>query len=252
MKSPTRSVDCVSDLTLDRLLAGELEGQPLSSATEAHLSQCAACHARHQALREALTRFPQEHFVSGLAAQARARSRRFSAPKVTAAVGSLLALAASLLVVVHVSQGPTERVKGSEALSVVVKRLNGKVEPMLSGTKVSPGEAIRFRVVSPKAAWVFVVGMDSAGQVSPYAEGDGTGLPWTAGTDAFLDGSIVLDQTLGPEQLVALFCAKPLPASTVLAAARGALTQSNGHPEKIHALSLDCVQRFFLLNKAAR
>lgn len=245
----TRTQDCVSDLTLDRLLAGELEASPLGETTRAHLEGCASCHERHRAFLAARDAFPTEVFVSGLAAQARSRARRPA--RWIAGAGGALALAASLVLVVQVTRGPSELLKGGEALSVVVKRASGKVEPLLSGGEVAPGEAIRFRISSPKAAWVFVVGMDSAGQISPYASGDGFGVPWRAGTDGYLDGSIVLDATRGVEQLAAVFCPRPTPVKTVTDAARAALAQSGGHPETVASLPVPCAQRFFLLRKAA-
>jgi hypothetical protein len=244
----TRTEACVSDLTLDRLLAGELETGPLGEGARAHLEGCAACRARHQAFVAARDAFPKEVFVSGLAAQARSRARRPS--RRIAAAGGALALAASLVLVVQVTRGPTERLKGGEGLAVVVKRASGKVEPLLSGGRVAPGEAIRFRISSPKDAFVFVVGMDSAGQVSPYAAGDGMGVQRRAGTDGYLAGSIVLDDTPGVEQLAAVFCPGPTPVKAVTDAARAALEKSGGHPEAVAALPVACVQRFFLLRKA--
>jgi hypothetical protein len=241
---------CLSDLTLDRLIAGELDASPEGKEARTHVEACAACRARYQGFLLEKERFPSEVFVSGLAAKAKARARQ-PAPWLPLAAG-MISIAATLLLVFNVDRKPEVLLKGGEGISVVVKRQTGVVEPLLSGGQVAPGEAIRFRISSPKAAWVFVVGMDSAGQVSPYASGDGYGVPWTAGTDAYLDGSIVMDDTRGVEQLAAVFCPSPTPVGTVTEAARKALNGSGGHPDQVSSLPVECTQRFFLLRKSAR
>jgi hypothetical protein len=55
-----RSVDCVSDLTIDRWLLGESPGSDEARALEVHMQRCAVCAARLGALRSLYTPQPDE------------------------------------------------------------------------------------------------------------------------------------------------------------------------------------------------
>jgi len=52
----------------------------------------------------------------------------------------------------------------------------GRVERVLPGAELSPDDAIRFGVTNDKPGWLVVLGVDAAGQVTPYAPVSGTAL----------------------------------------------------------------------------
>jgi hypothetical protein len=241
-----RAPGCVSDLALDRLLAGELAGSDEGNLVRAHIATCDACRARHDELRADLATFEQQVSVPQLVAKTHRRirtARRW--PSV--AVAGLVACAA-LYAVWLLPHAPTPgdvRLKGGPALSVVARDARGNVRALLSGDTVAPGESVRFKITTSRGGFGYIVGLDRSQAVSPYAVdfAVAAGVQW-------LPGSIVLDETLGTERVVALVCARRTGAEPVLAAGRRALAAAGGVPEKVQALNLrDCEETAYLLRK---
>jgi hypothetical protein len=228
----TAEPTCPSDLVLDRFLAGELTGAEREPIV-AHLAACAACAARRAELEQDRDRFPNEVFVSGLAARS-LRTARSRKPLVWGGLSALAAAAAVAFLVLPTPDGPPDagpaiRSKGGDSLAVFASR-GGAVEPLLPGDPLAPGDAIRFEVAAPTRSWVLVLGLDAAGVVTAYAAGDGEGVPLAAGAATVLPGSIVLDETGGAERLVALFCDHPVRAGDAVRAGERALARVGGDP----------------------
>jgi hypothetical protein len=237
---------CLSDLVLDRLRTGEL--QP-SSDVAAHVGTCAGCAARMAALRADARRFADESFVPGLAADARARARgrRLSMP----VWSGLLAAAAVLLLYVHSRPPePSLRTKGRGALDLVVRRADGRVEPVDAGTLLHPDELVRFIVSTDESGYLMIVGADARQAVTVYQPTTGQPRTLPAGRH-IIDGSVVLDDALGPERMIAVLCARPPSVDAVTAAARKALARADGDPRRMSTLDLDCRQLSFVIEKAA-
>jgi hypothetical protein len=133
-----------------------------------------------------------------------------------------------------------------------VRRADGTVERMARGGEVSPGDAIRFSVSSSRPAYLIVLGLDSRPSVSVYVPSSSDTRPTVSGTDVLVDGSIVLDDTLGPERVVALFCPTPLGIESARKIAEDALQAAGGAPERVERLSVECPQRSFLMHKRLR
>lgn len=228
-----REPTCPSDLVLDRFLAGELDGTAGRDLLAAHLEACPRCDHRRAELAGAAARFPEEVFVAGLAARSvrAARSRR------PYALGGLAALAAAAAAAFFLvpgggglpGDGGTVRSKGGDSLAVFASR-GGEVGRVLPGDPLSPGDAIRFEVAAPRRSWVVVLGIDAAGVVTPYAAGEGAGVPLDPGAPTLLPGSIVLDRTTGTERVVALFCERPVEAREAIRAGEAALARAGGDP----------------------
>lgn len=90
-----------------------------------------------------------------------------------------------------------------------------------------------------------VVGLDAAQAVTPYVEGERIG----SGTQV-LPGAIRLDETLGAERIVALFCGDAPSPDAIVGAGRRALAKAGGDPAAVDALEVDgCVQSSVLIRK---
>ncbi len=227
---------CLSDLVLDRVIAGETAADP-------HLATCARCESRLSELAKDRETFLREVWVTGLAVKTKrhvAEAPRARAPRLlprAVAISLAAGLAAITLTVAPPQDG---RLKGAMSLDLVVKHLDGSIEPVLPGDTLAPGEAIRFRVKAPGRAHVAVLGIDAAGAVTSYfpAGGDAPRLDLAGG--ALLDGSVVLDETLGTETIVAVLCpSRPL-AEDLVAKGRAALERAGGDPAGVSSLDTGC------------
>src|SRR5262249_49944343 len=155
-------------------------------------------------------------------------SRRSRRPMVWGGALATLAAAAALVLLVRAPEEPAFRTKGGLQLQLIARRANGRVEAILPGGELAPGEALRFRVTSRAAGCVCVSVLDSARVVSAYVPAEGQALAFPATRERLLDGSIILDETLGPERVVAVLCKQPIAVAEVVAAGKRALARANG------------------------
>lgn len=210
----------LSNLALDALALGG--GSPDDSA---HLAGCAACQARAGAGEALRGELPPHLRVRTLEAL-RARARW------TVIVGALVpALAAAILFAVwpRASAEPDLAVKGGAALEVYALRAQ-HVRALADGSPLSPGDQIRFAVTPGGARHVLIASVDSLGHTTIYVPyGGAIGLAVDPHHRTELPGSIVLDDSLGPERVFAIFAAQPIraadvqPALDLVAAGRGRL-----------------------------
>ena len=242
-------MSCMSDHLLDRIVAGEI---PRSD----HLDACTSCRARFEAYREEAAAFAR---APGLPAEVRALNGRARSAlfhrRLTVALPAATAAAALAIFAFAFVAPPTEQVggvrtKGGVSLEVVARDgANNRIEQLLPGAQVSPGDAIRFQISSDEGGYLAISGIDSAYVVSVYHE------PMRIEPSShrvLLDGSVVLDATLGPEQLAAVVCPEPPSERALVKAGRAALDQAGGDPRRIAELELGCSQAFFLLEKVAK
>lgn len=229
--SPDEVAGCVSDLRLDRLLAGEL-GADECSALEAHLVRCVTCRARHTELARQWQRFaadgPDFPTLADQVQRRRAlRDRRERAAARAAMVLGGLALAAgALLVFVPTAQMPAPsatRSKGKPEIGYFLKRGESVTEGV-PGFALHPGDRIRFVTSSERPRYLALLNQDGRG-VSVYypATADAARVP--AGGGVPLGFSVELDDYLGRERVFALFCDQPFAIEPVRAAlqTRGAV-----------------------------
>jgi hypothetical protein len=204
---------CLSDLRLDRLLAGELETAARAEAQQ-HLEGCRRCTARRsereqerQLFQETAPRlFPPGRLP---AATTPAPSRR-RPPWLTAGAAAAAAVVLLLIVRPRPDQ-PAETVtaKGKTHLRYFVRdAVTGQVTPGTPHQRVHPGDQLRFGFDGPPAGChVALLGRDAGGKATAYFPDRGTAAaPLPASADGLLPYSIVLDRTLGPETIYALYC----------------------------------------------
>jgi hypothetical protein len=145
-------------------------------------------------------------------------------------------------VVASAAGGDTQLKGAAFSLQAMVRRRGtGSVDPVLPDVPLHEGDAIRFRVRAPAPGYLLVVGIDGAGLVSAYAPASGGPIPIATAGEHDLEGSVVLDGTLGPEQVIAVLCPTAERSSRALEAARAAVARgaSPGAPVR---LDLNCLQ----------
>ena len=208
---------CLSALRLDRWMMGELEAADAESV-RAHVTACAGCStalAGMRGVREELRTLP-------LPPALLSRAARWKPGAAYGAVG--LALAAALLLVLRPAV-PTERRKGGAGPALAMYVQHGdEVRRAGAGEELSPGDAVRFAVSTPVPAYVAVLSIDPTGRASVYFPAGERAVPVAAGPEVALPLGTRLDDTLGEEQLLGLFCTSPVPLEPV----RRALEESAG------------------------
>lgn len=244
---------CPSELVLDRLVVGELADSTHDGVRD-HVATCARCTGRVDERKAIAATFASS---VGLELRVAAAQRAVRAPRRrawVAAAGAVAAAAVVLLVVLrrpdgHVPQETGIRTKGGLSLGLVAKRLDGTIESVTSPATLAPGEAIELEITTKTAGFVAVVSVDAAGVVSTYA----APRRLEAGARQLLDGSIVLDETLGMERLFAVECPAAFAIEPVEEAARRALGAAGGDPGLVETLGVaGCSEAAFSIRKARR
>ena len=109
------------------------------------------------------------------------------------------------------------RIKGNLALDVFVRRAGAgaRVETLLAGDPVHPGDQLRARVRAATRGHFGVFAVDSppppapASAVASYLPAGGGSPPSRSGTLLLLDGAVELDAALGRELLLGVLCPSP-------------------------------------------
>jgi hypothetical protein len=245
----------LSDLSLDQLLTRELSDDA-RDAVNAHLERCATCRSRRDdfAARNAayLTAVPSFAALAERAAEARAGAAADQPGRVLAdqmprraarariAILGLAAAAAALLVsraafIVPETTEPAvspalerpdvTREKGAPDVGYYVKRGEQVVrgEP---GQALRPGDRLRFTYTSAGPQQFALFNRDGRGARVFYPAGPRS-VALAAGKGVALDFGVELDDYVGSEQVLALFCEQPFELEPVRQAlARGQATSA--------------------------
>lgn len=214
----SRREGCLSDLQLDLLLGRALADGEEGRARE-HLATCADCSARYDELHADREAF--QTAMPPLDLRAPEPPRRL-APRRAAWVGSAMALAASVVLVVLVGRWPREvvevgRTKGTGWSGFYVRHQD-VVREGGPGEVVRPGDALQFTTSLTAPGYVAVLSVDGARRTSLYYPAEPTAALQPAGEDVPLPLSTVLDDTLGLETIYVLACPAPIPLEPLVSA----------------------------------
>jgi hypothetical protein len=183
---------CVSELSIDRMLAGEL-APSVAENLRAHASGCSRCGSLLAQAEAIAARFAAQ--PPALRLPGRHRSLVIGLGGAVAAAGIVLALV--------FSRGDARgvRTKGSAAVGFFVLH-GGELRRGQTGEVVAPGDGLQLVATTDRPSWIAVTGVDATGVRAIY----GAPEPLAAGRDRPLPFSIILDATLGRSTITAVFC----------------------------------------------
>jgi hypothetical protein len=225
-RSRKRGAECLSDLLLDTLVAGDLSAE-LSASARAHTDACEPCRARYEEL-------VGQGESAALAVLSSERRRGHGAPRAPSSparprgavparwrwVGVAAAACCAFLLferfALREGTAPGERLKGGGRLGFFVQR-GGEVLRGGEGELLHPGDSLQFTFFAASAGYLVVLGRDAAGSVTVYYPSASTAAPVAAGEQA-LPESTLLDHTVGEETIEAVFCPSPRDVEAVRAA----------------------------------
>lgn len=195
-----RAEGCLSDLALDRLVGDEMNDAERVAAAM-HLGECLVCRGRKMAISsmaaEALPALerPASNVVPLF-------SKMWFVPMVAACVA-----AAGMLVAFRPVD--TTRTKGGESLGFFVKHKD-KVRRGAPGETVHPGDQLRFVSSTTEPRFVAVLAVDERQKTSVYYPETEKAAPQPAGRDVPLPVATQLDDVLGAETIIGVFCETPV------------------------------------------
>jgi hypothetical protein len=239
---------CPSEFGLERLRLGELTDTQASTDMLTHVAQCVTCTGRLAELGEPPPPLALDEVWAAAGGGRRRRAWGW------AAVG-LAAAAALVLLLRPARRTDHDLIKGGPwSLLVLVRGEGGRVAAVPSGARLSPGDQLRFEVLTTWArGYVALISLDSANAVTPlYPPGGGASPEIRGGRRVLLDGAVELDQTLGSERIELLGCRQPVAMATLIASARAALTRAGGDLQKVGELAPGCHRETFWIVKVKR
>ena len=164
--------------------------------------------------------------VTGATQAARSRSSwRWLTPPLLAACAAVGFIA--LRPAVHAPVASDTGSKGEPRLGFFVKR-GDIVTRGDRGTAVFAGDALRFEYSIDRPYYLAIYSADARG-VSVYFPNSQLAHQLTLGQDVGLDFSVELDQTVGRERLIGVFCPEPFAVERV----QSALTSSSSFPDAL-------------------
>jgi hypothetical protein len=191
-----------SSLQLDAMAAGHL-GDADAAAVRAHVGGCTRCRGDLEAAEAACAEFARDVLPRTIG-RLRPRPSRWRL-LVPALAVPVLAAAALVLWLRRPDAVPDDnlRMKGGLSFQVFAERA-GDVIAVGDGTRLAPGDRIRFVVGSGGPSYLLVASIDGAGTATVYYPYGGEHSGSAAVQPAELPGSIVLDAAPGPERVFAL------------------------------------------------
>jgi hypothetical protein len=209
----------LSSFTLERLRMAALD-QKSAEAARGHLAGCVRCRGFDEALGRDHREFQQD-IGPRMAPVLRTRLSRVAVRSrrrewaVVASAGLSLLLIVGLGLIRKRPEVSDVVAKGGPQLTMFVRR-GDAVRPVRDGDRLRAGDALRFRINPGAASYVVIASLDGSGRSTSYVPVGGalsvavkSGAWWEA------PGSIILDDTPGPERIFAIFSERPLPVAQV-------------------------------------
>jgi len=237
----------LSELTINRLVCGELDGV---AALDAHLNECALCReavAAARAFDAQVTLRPPTGSVENT------RSGRLPL------YATMVAMAAAIAFVVlradissETVRPPAEEFRLKGGFDFQVYAHDGHTSRAVdSGGAVHPGERLGFQFGAKGTGHLMVVGTDGHGKPYLCYPQDNQGrskktIDSPAARD--LEEAVRLDDVLGVEAIIALHCDAPLNFKEAAVALEGVPADADVLP----TVRPDCTQRVIRLSKVTR
>jgi hypothetical protein len=281
----------LSDLQIDGWLAHAALDTPPAAVNDYgtsipeewrdHLAQCEPCRMRLDQLHEQMCSFATgvhtPRFVDESLARLKDKSRfgtwfsrsyrwRWRWPRLAVAGAGAMSLLGIVVIALTFAydkasrdlidslETPTVRVKGARGFRVFVKRGESVFEGEEGGTYYS-GDRLRFKYSSPVPIHLSIHDVEAATRrVTRFVpEHRGQPLRLEAGYDVPLPGGILLDEHLGQEHLVGVFCKHPYELKKL----EQVLASRAGHARRLRkevsrVVGETCTVSVFTLHKAAR
>lgn len=242
----------LTGLALEQHRCADLSGAERATVSE-HLSGCAACNAALSALTptEPLPALPWLQAPAALAPAALTPANDDAAATTQSlphtpkrarwyGLGGLIAAAAAILFVVWLNlphqqavapnnsetspapptQDPEDiRIKGASfSLEVLAHDSQNGIRPVNSGDTVFPGERLGFKVLARRSGYLMIIGLDDQGQdylCYPQHNNSQAAPLGPTHQPLGLDEAVRLDEVLGHERIIALFCESPFALSDI-------------------------------------
>ena len=251
--------ECLSDLQLDQMALGELDGMT-SDRARLHLGQCRSCADAQQDLSADRREFEQQVNVPQLAARILAasdpggkrwqrwvRSMAWPAGMSVAAAVALVFLGQPL----KTTFGSGERAKGSAlTLSTYVKFAgHNQAGALYLGQPLRAGDRVQFQVSATTAGHLAILSVDGANEVAVFYPAGGRTAAVSAGKDVPLGNAVELDEAEGKETVVALLCETERSVADLINAARAAVAATKPGMN-LAPLHTGCVESRTVLTKA--
>jgi hypothetical protein len=232
--------DHLSPADLDVLLlasSGGIGGQTETAALERHLLGCPLCRDRREQRAARHAQFERDQLPHLLRGR-RPAPARFPLRAVLAAVALAPAAALALFLIGR----PAERspmttgapgVKGVLGFRLIARRGDAVFE-VPAGARLQVGDALRFVLEPVGRPYLLIASLDGKGRATiyhPFGGARSVRVPSDGRIEA-PSGSVVLDDTPGPERVFALWSDQPLQAAAVLPRLEAI---GRGGPEAIRA-----------------
>jgi hypothetical protein len=247
---------CISDLRFDEWYAGELPPTEVSQLAQ-HLKHCERCLGRSEQIRKQRSALLVKHpDLSSIERSQRAseklhradftplRSVRARRRGLWGFSAAGLAVAAVLLLVPRLKapEAPPDesntRLKGAPRFGFAIKR-GEKVLAGRNGQVVYPRDRLRFLVSTSTPQHLAILSRDGRGVVTEYYPGTGRSRAIAASSNALLESSVELDESLGREELWAVFCKEPFEVGGFINAIRQQGDVSPSHGCSVDRLDID-------------
>jgi hypothetical protein len=214
----------LTDLELERHLAGDLAEARFAEATDADRARLGELRAENEAFLRSVD-------VDMEVKRIHQRVERMTPPKRSwlrwFVPASALAAAAAVILVIMKRGGDGGgtgvgsddlQVKGDEITLVVHLGTGAGSKRLTSGDTVHAGDRIRFELGGLKPGFVAVIGIDGSGQPTIYHPDRGTGPIAFDPANRVVPGAIELDATAGAERFFAVYSERPFAFEVVLPA----------------------------------
>jgi hypothetical protein len=207
----------LTDLELERELAGDLPAARMAEATDADRARLGELRAESEAFLRSVDVDMEVKRIQQRVERAKPEKApawwRFLVP------AGALAAAAAVFLIFFRKAGETPKpgddviLKGDGVALIIHLATSGQSQQLGDGDNVKPGDRIRFEVDAAKPGYVAIFGVDGTGKVTLYYP-DGPNAAKYNPEDRLMPGAIQLDATPGDERFMLFYSPRPFSTTT--------------------------------------